>query len=412
MINKNESRPRLLFVSARFLFPADTGGQIRTSQVLRGMKGGVFDITLASPAPANAKSRFGDELDSVANHFVSWPQRKSQGWLFGLTRMRHLFARLPIPVITDWSKAAKSVVDEQLASMPDMVVFDFPHSVVLAPDKLNIPSVLFTHNVEAEIFRRHVIVAGDPVRKYIWNNQYRKMFAFERRTISMFDEIVAVSERDKETFQSDFGASNVSVIRTGVDLDFFAYSPPGNGKEIVFTGSMDWMANIDGIEYFLEQVWPIITAQYHDARMTVVGRNPPEQLKEKARDSNWEFTGLVDDIRPHMRNAAVYVVPLRVGGGTRMKVFEAMASGCPLVSTGIGVEGLPLIENEHYLKADSPKEIARAVLELLDDRELREKLARNARQYVEDNFSCVEAARDFEQICTTVMNRHNADRET
>lgn len=398
------SRPRLLFVSTRFLFPADTGGQIRTSQVLRGMKGRKFDITLASPAPDGASHRFREEIDSVSDHFVSWPD-KVQDALSKVTRMRHFFSNLPIPVVTDRSAAARRIIEDEFIKSPDIVVFDFPHSVVLAPDKISMPSVLFTHNVEAEIFRRHVEVSGGPLRRFIWDNQYRKMFSYEKATVSLFDEVVAVSERDKETICRDYAIKNVSVIRTGVDLDFFKYSPPVEGSGIVFTGSMDWMANIDGIEYFMDEVWPLIGAAAPDATMTVVGRNPPGHLVDRMNGPNWKFTGFVDDIRPYMKESSVYVVPLRVGGGTRMKVFEAMASGCPLVSTEIGVEGLPLVEGEHYLGADSPEAIAQAVLRLLKDRELRMKLSRNAREYVEEEFSCTKAALEFEGICEATLKR-------
>lgn len=398
------TKPRLLFVSTRFLFPADTGGQIRTSQVLRGMKGGKFDITLASPAPENAEHKYKTELESVSDHFVSWPEKK-QNVLSNLLRMRYLFSNLPIPVITDWSRTASATVERELSRTPDVVVFDFPHSVVLSLDHMHERSVLFTHNVEAEIFSRHVKVSEDPVRRFIWRNQYRKMEAYERKVLSLFDAVVAVSKRDQESFSENYKINNVSVIRTGVDLESFEYTLPEEGKGIVFTGSMDWMANIDGIEYFLSQVWPLIYSREPNARMTVVGRNPPAQLKDKVNDSRWLFTGLVDDIKPYIKRSTVYVVPLRVGGGTRMKVFEAMASGCPLVSTSIGVEGLPLVAGEHYLKADTPEEFSSAVLSLMEDKSLRDRLSGNARSYVEENFSHKKVAEEFEDICCKVLNR-------
>jgi glycosyltransferase involved in cell wall biosynthesis len=118
---------------------------------------------------------------------------------------------------------------------------------------------------------------------------------------------------------------------------------------------------------------------------------------------NWEFTGFVDDVRPFVQNAHVYVIPLRVGGGTRIKVFEAMAMGCPVVSTRIGVEGLPVEHDRHYLEADSGDAMAVAILSLLDDRERSAHLSLQARKYVEENMSARRAASVFEQICVRAL---------
>src|SRR5690606_6689229 len=135
------------------------------------------------------------------------------------------------------------------------------------------------------------------------------------------------------------------------------------------TGSMDWMANIDGIEYLLREVWPAVLAGGPDARMVVVGRNPPPGLVEEARRRGyaWTFTGWVPDTRPYVWDSAAFVVPLRVGGGTRLKVYEAMAMGCPVISTSLGVEGLPVEDGRHCLLADTPESLAAAIVRVLHD---------------------------------------------
>jgi glycosyltransferase involved in cell wall biosynthesis len=288
----------------------------------------------------------------------------------------------------------------------DVVVVDFPHAAVLAPPPYTSPSVLFTHNIEAEIFRRHAEVAGNAMKRAIWRNQTEKMERYERDLLPQFTSVVAVSERDKAYFQRAYGLVNVSTIPTGVDLEYFTYARSaalenGDGGTVVFTGSMDWMANIDGIEFLMESVWPAISRVRPGVRCVIVGRNPPPALVERARSLglSWEFTGFVDDVRPFVRNANVYVIPLRVGGGTRIKVYEAMAMGCPVVSTRIGVEGLPVENGRHYLEADSGDAIASAILSLLADPELRAGLSLQARKYVEEDMSARRAAQAFEQIC-------------
>jgi glycosyltransferase involved in cell wall biosynthesis len=378
----------------------DNGGKIRTVQVLRGIKGGRYEIVLASPVPPEGQTRFASEIAAVCDRFVSWPEPR-RGLAFPLTRMRHLASRLPVSIATDRSRPGRRVVAAELAGRPDVVVFDFLHATVLAPDSLAASSVLFTHNVESEIFRRHAALAANPLKRAVWRDQLRKMERFERDTLRRFQTVVAVSERDAARFHESYGIAGVEVIPTGVDTEFFSYAPPGESQCIAFTGSMDWLANIDAMDYLLEQVWDLVVREVPGARLKVIGRNPPAFLVEKARarGAAWQFTGFVDDVRPHVRDCSAYVIPLRVGGGTRLKAFEAMAMGCPVVSTSIGVEGLPLEPGRHYLRADTASELAACLVLLLRDGELRERIAREARRHVEERFSFLRAAQAFERIC-------------
>lgn len=393
---------RLLFVSPRFLFPADEGGKIRTGQILRGLKGGAFHVTLASPAPPSGTSDFDDDIAGVCDEFVSWPV-PTRGRFFGLTRMRHLANRLPIPVVTDRNAAAEAVIRAELVKKPDVVVIDFVHAVVLAPDLMGVPSVLFTHNVETDIFARQVEVTTDPVRRAIWRNQMRKMQAFERDAAKRFDALVAVSERDADIFRERFGAANARPIPTGVDTDLHGYEPPKDSDTAVFTGALDWHANAEGISWLLDDVWPRVRERRPGAKLVVVGRNPPRSFEERGAPIGVTFTGFVDSIHPYVHGAGAYVIPLRVGGGTRIKAYEAMALGPPVVSTAIGVEGLPLTPGEHYLLADDATSFADSVCRLFEDRALREGVSRAARTYVEENCSYRVAARVFEEICESVL---------
>jgi len=404
------SRPRhLLFVSSRYLFPTDSGGKIRTVNILRGMKGGVFEITLASPRPAVARPGDPTDIGDICDRFVDWPDA-ARGALFPWTRMRHLLSTLPVAVAADYSELGRRAIAQELEGGPDIVVVDFPHAAVLAPPPYPCPSVIFTHNVEAEIFQRHVEVAPNALKRAIWRNQAVKMERYERDLLPRFTSVVAVADRDREYFQRVYGAGNVSTIPTGVDLGYFTYGgsaalKDGDGGTVVFTGSMDWMANIDGVEFLMDAVWPAVSRTRPGARCVIVGRSPPQALvqRARARKLNWEFTGFVDDVRPFVQNAHVYVIPLRVGGGTRIKVYEAMAMGCPVVSTRIGVEGLPVEHDRHFLEADSADAMAAAVLALLHDHERRDRLSRQARTFVEQDMSARRAAEAFEQICLRAM---------
>ena len=399
-------RHSMLFVSPTFLYPIDTGGRIRTTQVLRGLSGGRFDVVLGSPATADELRRHEGQMKALCSRYFSWQVGPRNAW-FRLARMRHLVDELPIPVVTDYSRSGAAAIAAELKRGPSVALFDFPHSMVLAPERVDVPLVLFTHNVEAEIFARHEAVAADPLRRAIWRNQHRKMSRFERRVVERADLVIGVSERDCEFLRSEYGAMRTVVIPTGTDIEFFDYQAPGREPCIVFCGSMDWMANIEGIEWFMDAVWPLVAEAQPAARMRVVGRSPPASLVRRAEQwgDRWEFTGWVDDVRPHVQGGSAFVIPLRVAGGTRLKVFEAMSMGVPVVSTAIGVEGLPLEDGRHYLEADEPAELAAALVSTLQDAELRNRLSFAGRDYVEREASFRRAAGVFEEACLSVVRR-------
>jgi polysaccharide biosynthesis protein PslH len=400
-------RPRLAFVSPVFLFPNDAGGKIRTTNILRGLKGGAFELTLISPATELERAHWGEKIDGVCDRFIAWePSPIRPRWM----RAFDLLRELPVNVVVDRTEAALNAVRDALSAEGfDVVVFDFVHSAVLRPASVRAATVCFTHNVEAEIFARHAKQAKSSLMRRVWASQLAKMQRFERNALRSFTEVIAVSERDAQHFQSSYGLLSTSVIPTGVDLDFFSWSEPpalpeGAPPAVVFTGSMDWGANIDGVEFFLADIWPLVLAEVADARLVIVGKNPPAHLVAQARSMpGVHFTGFVDDVRPHVRAALAFVIPLRVGGGTRIKAFEAMAMGCPVVSTSIGIEGLDVVAGEHFLQHDTAPEFAAGVVTLLREASLRQELSRRARQYVEQRFGHRVAAGVFEQACLRAM---------
>lgn len=404
------ARPRLLFVAPWFLFPTASGGRIRTVDILRGMKrNGHFEIDLVSPLPDGSVGEFQTDLDSICDWFEGWRDEPRSA----LTKALKVPGKLPVSVALDDSAAARDVISRALARKPDIVVFDFVHAAVHAPKSLDVPTVVFTHNVESEIYKRQADAATNPLKRMLWRNQLAKMQRFERAAMQRFDTIVAVSQRDADMFCADYGADEVAVIPTGVDMENFARrSEPhardlvASGGKLVFTGTMDYLPNTDAIEWLIDGAWPKIAEASPATTLTVVGRNPPQKLIDAAKQAGlpWEFTGFVDDIRPYVHDADVYVIPLRIGGGTRLKVFEAMSMGCPVVSTTIGVEGLDIEADAHYLQADSPEDFAGRVIGLLGDGARRQSLADLAYAHVDANFSSRAVADCFERICIETLS--------
>ena len=349
---------------------------------------------------------YAKDVDQICDDVVFWPSETGSRWSEILKKGIGITASIPIPVIADRSEAAIGVIRSELEREIAVVVFDFPHSAVLAPGEINCPSVMFTHNIEAEIFKRHLEVANTPVHRWLWQNQYRKMLQFEKEALNAFDTVIAVSERDCEFFRSHYDVETCETIPTGVDISYFDLVSPCGNREVVFCGSMDWLANIDGIEWFFDNVWSEVVRRVPDARMKVVGRAPPDSLVSRITTGSpeWTFTGFVDDVRPHVNGADAFVIPLRVGGGTRIKAFEAMAMGAPVVSTAVGIEGLDVEDGQHYLRADSADEFAVAVVSLLTDHHIGAEMSARARMHVKSKFSHRRAATEFERICSATAD--------
>jgi glycosyltransferase involved in cell wall biosynthesis len=173
---------------------------------------------------------------------------------------------------------------------------------------------------------------------------------------------------------------------------------------------MSWPANVEGIHFLLDEVWPALVAARPAIKAVIIGRNPPASLSDKIRERglNVTLTGFVDDIRPYVACSHVYVIPLWVGSGTRIKAFEAMAMGRPVVSTSLGIEGLDVTDGTHFLRADSAEAFSGAILSLLDDAAMREHIAAAARRLMEERFSWKIVAAQFEAICRRALERRTA----
>jgi glycosyltransferase involved in cell wall biosynthesis len=251
---------------------------------------------------------------------------------------------------------------------------------------------------------RHYRTSVNPLLRLFWWLQWRKMMRYERHACARFDGIVAVSEPDKQVLERDFGARNVHAIPTGVDTNFFRPSPePPEDNSLVYLGAMDWLPNEDGVIFFADEVLPRLRKLVPSAHITIVGRNPSARLLDRTRaHPEIRVLGRVEDVRPHVARGALFVIPLRIGGGTRIKAYEAMAMGKTVVSTRIGVEGLPVRDGDNVVIADRPEDFANAVARLLKDRAERERIGRNARAYVEANVSWRRAADAFAAACIVV----------
>src|ERR1700730_14242070 len=401
---------RILWLKTELLHPVDKGGKIRTYQMLKELKRDhrIPYLTLDDAAAA-ADAR--EQATEYCHEVITIPHHTTAKFsaAFYSELASNLLSSLPYAVKKYYSATMRESVSQLTASRGfDVVVCDFLAPAVNVPREVACPTVLFQHNVEAMIWKRHYEVQSNPVKRAYLRGQWRKMRAFERRSCGRFDTVVTVSLEDREMIRREYETENVYDVPTGVDVEFF--KPSGAvasvANNLVFTGSMDWLPNEDAIRYFTEQIMPLIKQKVADVSLTVVGRNPyPGLLELSKHDDSIVVTGRVDDVRPFMEKGAVYIVPLRIGGGTRLKIFEAMAMEKPVVSTSVGAEGLPVRNDEELILADTPEAFAGSVVRLLQDQAMARRLAQRAAARVREKFGWRRVAENFASICENAVNK-------
>ena len=420
---------RILWLKTDLLLPLDKGGKLRTWHLMRHLAMH-HEITYLAFADEAAAPRDVEGMREVAAHLVTVPRSEpSKGSArFYLDAAMHLVDPLPYAVGKYRSREYARRLDALLQTRAfDLIVCDFLFPAVNLPAELPCPAVLFTHNVESEIWRRHAETKTRAWSRLLYGAQYRRMLRFEARTLARFEAVLAVSDADRITFERLYPSAvrgPIHVVPTGVDTAFFSPDPqpvgaelappldPGPGalpdgewsgasnRGLVFTGSMDWLPNEDAMIFFCREVLPLIRAEEPETTLSIVGRAPTPAVRKLAAEHGIEVTGRVDDVRPHVRDAAVYIVPLRIGGGTRLKIFEAMAMGKAVVSTTVGAEGLPVTNGEHVLLADEPRAFCRAVVRLFRDVDRRRQIERAARALVVERYDWSAVAGDLEAALT------------
>jgi sugar transferase (PEP-CTERM/EpsH1 system associated) len=406
---------RILWLNPNLLLPLDKGGKLRTWHLMRHLAQR-HEITYLSFADPHTSPAEREGMREVCAHLQLVPRTdpaKGSARFYADAAVS-LVDRLPYAVGKYRSAEYRDKAESLLATGGfDLVVCDFLVPAVNMPRTLPCPSVLFTHNVEAEIWRRHYEGQVDPVRRFLFKLQWQRMLRFEAETVSRFDRVLAVSDTDCATLQRLYGNQidvPVTTVATGVDTSFFA--PQAETavapRHLVFTGSMDWIPNEDAMQHFCADILPRIRAEEPDVTLSIVGRAPTPAVQRLAEIPGVEVTGRVDDVRDYIGRAAVYVVPIRIGGGTRLKIFEAMGMGKAVVSTTIGAEGLPVTHGKDVLIADAPDAFASVVVSLLRDPARRVHLERSARELVVTHYDWSAVAGQLEAALESAAGRRAA----
>lgn len=391
------------------LWPLDSGGRQRTFHIVSALSRAhdVTVITTHGPTDDPAATR---RALSHCHRVISLPH---QGPKAGTAKFALALARSwvsPDPVdLWKWRVPAmqRHVADLLEARALDVIVADFIFALPNLPKRPGVPVVFFEHNVEYRIWQRLAAVERRVARRALLAIEWRKVRRWERQSLRRAQLTIAVSDVDRRTLAGEAPEAPIEVVPTGVDTEYFC--PSGRAEiphRLVFTGSMDWYPNEDAIRFFATAMWPQLRQALPGISLTVVGRRPSAGLREALAGTGIDLTGTVDDVRPFVDEAALYIVPLRVGGGTRLKIFEALAMGKAVVSTPVGAEGLGLESGRHFVCAENGQAFVQAVVDLLSAPERRRALGAEGRRLMQEEYSWAQISRVFERHLQQAVQRH------
>ncbi len=225
------------------------------------------------------------------------------------------------------------------------------------------------------------------------------------------DKVLTLTNQDKKKLQDIFPELDISVVPHGVDVEDFSFSEhKGRERSIVFVGNYLHYPNVDAVLYFHQEIWPQIKSQDAEIKFYVVGQGPPPEIQSLSQDDTVIVTGRVDDVRPYLKKGRVFVCPVRLGGGFRGKILEAMAVGTPVVSSSLGAEGFPAVQRENIIGADNPEEFANGILDLMNDDKLFERIRKQARKLVEEKFAWQKGVEVMQGVLAKMMERNSSAR--
>jgi polysaccharide biosynthesis protein PslH len=386
-------------------FPPNSGKRIRTWNLLRRMASR-HSVSFLCYGDASDKAAEAVEKAGIRLHLVP-PKRRLEGWQLYGCLFFNLFSIYPFSVSKHYSFRFERKLRELLeATSWDLIHCEWSPYARFLPSDCPIPVLISTHNVESQILARRASHSRNPIAKLFFTVQEIKMRWCERRFLDRASVTTAVSIGDASSIRS-WGVRTVRVVPNGIEVESYLPAPEVEVEnEILILASLDWHANVDALEYFIQDVFPLVRERRPGALLRVVGRNPSESLRKSLSGTpGVDWIGEVEDVRIYLDRASVVVVPLRIGGGSRIKILEALAAGKAVVSTTVGAEGLEVVPGVHLRIADSPSEFALGIDELLQSKESRRKLGDAGRRLVEERYGWDQISRDLESVWYEISER-------
>lgn len=318
-----------------------------------------------------------------------------------------LFTKDPLSV--NWVKSAgmrKKLLELMNGAKIDLVHFDTISLAAYRQDVGNTPKILNHHNIESHLLKRRTHFEKNPLKRLYYALEGEKLEKYERAACAEFDTNFTVSALDRERLLELVPGARGDVIANGVDIEYFKPgeqpTTPGN---ILMASGMNWFPNRDAVLYMGNEIWPLLTEQMPDLSWTVVGASPPQQVLDLAKtDNRVKVTGFVNDVRPYLAEAEIYLCPMRDGGGTRVKILDALAMGKAIVATSMGCEGIDVTPGKNVLIANTPQEFVEQIKRLHTDPALRQSLGQEARKLAIDCYSWPVIGRKLSAVYQRLLN--------
>jgi glycosyltransferase involved in cell wall biosynthesis len=397
-------RLRVAIVDEELPFPPTSGKRIRTlNLILRLATRHSLTYLCHQNADADeartAAKFLGDRGIETVIVDRAVPSRSGLGFYARLAA--NLLSPLPYSVVSHNSRELRAAVAAHAATCPvDLWQCEWTPYTAALRELQGVRRLINAQNVESLIWRRYGETETNPLKRWYIHRQWRKFERFERRAVAEANQVVAVSDADAELFRKEFGAGHVAVVENGVDTVFFR---PANidrdARRILFLGSLDWRPNLDAVGQLLDHILPAVRTMEPLARLEIVGRNPPAFLRRRIEGTaGAELHANVTDVRPFLARCGVMAVPLRIGGGSRLKILEALACGTPVVSTLIGAEGLHLQAGRHFDVVPSIEHMADALVTVIREPERARMNADEGRRIVLERYDWDALADQLERI--------------
>ena len=394
---------KILFLSPTVPFPLTDGGRIRVYNLLKQIAQ-KSDVTLLALETQPTDTDGVAELQQLGIQVHLVPNAPTLPRVAFGTLVKAFFKRQPITVARYDVPAYRKKLKALLANETfDLVHYEMFH-VAQFHTETDLPSVLSQQNVDSAIWRRLCSETANPFYKFAYWTQQLAFQRYERLLSPKFDALTCTSDIDAAVFEQHCSRDVIEIIPNGVDIthylpDLTAETP----AHLIYIGSMDWYPNEDAVAFFADEILPRIQEKVPDVKFSIVGGNPSAQVQKLAARNGIVVTGRVPEIKPYFAETTVFVVPLRIGSGTRLKILEALAMGKAIVSTSVGAEGLDLKNGKEIFIADAPTAFADAVTRLLTDSELRRRIGENGRARVEQDYDWRSIGEKLHGVYTKIV---------
>jgi len=376
---------KILQISTKKPYPPIDGGRIVSYNTIKYLAMRGHSITLVSIVDKKEKI---PELKKICK----WIPIQKNTFTSILGLLSNLFLKTPYTISKYYSKKVKDTIRKILSKENfDIVHIDHLHMAYCGEfiqREFGLPIVLREHNVETTIMKRFYKNQKNPIIKFYAYLQWKKLYKYETKICEIFDKCLMITEEDKKKIEDMNSKVKTFIIPAGVDVSYFyPLKTEEEPYSLIFVGSMKWLPNIDAVLWFCNEFWSKLKKVFPEVKLYVVGQKPSKEITELGKkDKDIIITGFVKDIRPYVAKSSLYIVPLRIGGGMRLKILEAMAMGKPVISTSIGAEGIEAVDEKDIIIADDVERFVEKIIELLKDKNYRRKIAQNGEKLVKEKY--------------------------